>query len=61
MAAPTIVTPTLIRCQCEHCRTPIAEVRDGRLVIVAKHHDREHVNELTLADLVRLLEVKRPA
>ena len=33
---------------CAECHTPVAEVQDGKLVIRAHHHGREHVTVLSI-------------
>ena len=39
------MTDHLIRC---NCGTPIAELKDGTLVIKAKHHGQTHISYLKL-------------
>ena len=41
--------------RCDHCNTPVAEVKDGRfLVIKAKHHGEEHVTVIELDKIGRV-------
>lgn len=44
--------PQYIRCPV--CGKPMAEVRDGTLIIKTKHHGAWHVVSVSLDDLVKL-------
>lgn len=36
--------------RCQECQTPIAEIRDGVLVVKGKHHGENHVTVVHLHD-----------
>lgn len=50
------VTITL-RCSC--CSVPWAEIKNGTLVVLARHHGERHVNVLTLEYIEQLLREAR--
>lgn len=39
--------------RCAQCGLPIAEIQNGCLVILSRHHGERHVNAIPLAELVR--------
>lgn len=53
MATFTSKAPaTFIRCSC--CPTPVAEFKDGAIVIVVKHHGEQHETRIRLDELARM-------
>ena len=47
----TTLKSSSILVRCSDCGTPVFEVRDGDLVIRARHHEREHVTRIPLTAL----------
>jgi uncharacterized protein with PIN domain len=45
--------PEYIRC--DQCNTPVAEIRNGCMIIRSRHHRDQHVTVLPLAVLLDLL------
>jgi hypothetical protein len=41
---------------CRECNDPVAEIRGGKLVIIARHHGGKHKNIISIPWLVRKLE-----
>lgn len=41
------------------CKTPVAEIQDGELIIIARHHGERHVSRFSLKVLIGWLRGKR--
>lgn len=37
---------------CDQCNTPLFEVRDGYIILIARHHGEKHVSVINIADLL---------
>ena len=41
--------------KCEECETPVAELRQGIVVIEVRHHGERHVTAISVWDLVLMV------
>lgn len=48
-----------IRCDDPLCEKPIAEIREGTLRILARHHGKWHLTAFTIRQVERLLDQMR--
>ena len=55
MPEPTPAT----KLRCQECGTPVAEIRDGHLLIRGKHHGQTHLTIIPVEELLLLLERAR--
>lgn len=54
---PETPVPNILRCQ--ECGTPVAEIRDGQVILKQRHHGVQHVTVLSLEVLIELLQQQR--
>lgn len=44
-----------VQCTKDNCTLPVAEIVNGELVIMARHHGEKHYARLSVVDLVALI------